>query len=117
MSKTHLIMYSRSFGCPFITVAKNVLSDYHVPYTEILIDKDAQAKARVIAWTGFQSVPTLVVAREGEQVPYTDVAPLDEGASPRGINRGPMITEASDDELKAWLVQHGFLSREALNGA
>jgi glutaredoxin len=109
-----LIMYSRSYGCPFITVAKQVLGDFSIPYQEIYIDKDESAKQRVIAWTGFQSVPTLVVANAGDILPYEEPAPLEKGHSPRGINRGSMLTEASADQLKTWLVQHGFIEERAL---
>lgn len=104
-----LVMYSRTYGCPFITVAKRVLDDYHVPYRELFIDLDASAKARVLAWTGFLSVPTLVMAYTGQDLPYAEVAPLPAGASPRGIDRGAMITEANAAELLAWLKRHGFV--------
>lgn len=103
-----LVMYSRTSGCPYITVAKRVLDDYHVPYEEIFIDRDEAARTRVIAWTGFLSVPTLVVARPGEVLPISPPLPLPRGASPRGIDRGSMITEASSSELLAWLSRHGF---------
>jgi hypothetical protein len=29
--------------------------------------------------------------------------------SPRGINRGVMITEPNIDQLITWLAQHGFI--------
>lgn len=109
-----LIMYSRSFPCPFVTLAKRVLNDHHVPYQELYIDKDAALKADVVAWTGFQSVPTLVVAEPGSRTPYTSFSALAPGASPRGIDRGPMITEPSSAELLAFLHRHGFVGAEAL---
>ncbi|MCS6837134.1 MAG: glutaredoxin family protein [Anaerolineae bacterium] len=106
-----LVMYSRTSGCPFITVAKRILDDYRVPYEEIFIDRDDAARARVIAWTGFLSVPTLVVARPGEVLPISLPTSLPRGASPRGIDRGSMITEASSSELLTWLSKHGFIRR------
>ncbi|NWF70366.1 MAG: glutaredoxin family protein [Chloroflexi bacterium] len=105
-----LIMYHRTYGCPFVTVARQVLADYGVPYREVFIDQDAAARERVIAWTGFQSVPTLVVANPGELLPYEPPAYLEHGLSPRGINRGSMITEPSADQLTFWLKQHGFIA-------
>ncbi|MBN8620868.1 MAG: glutaredoxin family protein [Anaerolineae bacterium] len=104
-----LVMYSRTVGCPFITVAKRVLDDYALPYREVFIDKDMEARERVLEWTGFLSVPTLVVAEAGSVLPYEAPAYLAPGASPRGINRGAMITEANIEQLSAWLVQHGFI--------
>jgi glutaredoxin len=101
-------MYSRSLGCPFVTTAKRVLAEYQIAYLEILIDRDAAARERVIAWTGFQSVPTLVAARVGQLDPHTPPPPLPTGSSPRGIHRGALITEPTADELIAWLHDNGF---------
>ncbi|XWX03489.1 glutaredoxin family protein [Aggregatilineales bacterium SYSU G02658] len=112
-SATHppyeLIMYSRSMGCPFVTIAKRVLTEHQIVYREVLIDRDAAARERVVAWTGFQSVPTLVAARHGELDPHTQPPPLAAGASPRGVHRGAMITEPTEEELIAWLQDNGFL--------
>ncbi len=105
-----LIMYARSYSCPFVTLAKRVLNDYQVPYREIHIDRDGEAKQRVLDWTGFLSVPTLIVARAGENLPYEPEAPLEKGLSPRGIDRGTMITEPSIEDLTQWLLRHGFIS-------
>lgn len=105
-----LVMYSRRMGCPYVTVAKRVLDDYHVPYREILIDMDDLARQRVLRWTGFLSVPTLVVADNGSDMPFQEPVPLPVGASPRGIHRGAMITEPSADQLTGWLAEHGFIA-------
>jgi glutaredoxin len=110
MSK-ELVMYSRTTGCPFVTVAKRVLDDYAVPYREVFIDLDMEARQRVLKWTGFLSVPTIVVANPGAVVPEQEPAYLEAGVSPRGIDRGAMITEASADQLTAWLVKHGFIEQ------
>lgn len=105
-----LIMYSRTTGCPFVTTSKHVLSEYNVSYSEIFTDRDPAARQRLLDWVGFLSVPTLIVAYAGEIVPYAPPVPLEKGRSPRGINRGTMITEPYADELKAWLKQHGFIA-------
>jgi glutaredoxin len=109
MSDKELVMYSRSYGCPFVTTAKRVLKDYNVAYREIFIDKDDIAKERVLAWTGFLSVPTMIVANIGEDLPYTDFSPLAKGVSPRGIDRGSMLTEGNSQEVEDWLRKHGFI--------
>jgi glutaredoxin len=107
-----LVMYSRTTGCPYITVAKRMLDDYTLDYHEIYIDKDMEARKRVQNWTGFLSVPTLVVAQPGAVLPYEDPLPIAPGSSPRGINRGSMITEANVEQLREWLIQHGFIEIE-----
>lgn len=104
-----IVMYSRFSPCPFVRTAKRVLDRENIPYREIFIDQDAGAKQRVVTWTGFQSVPTIILARLGDILPCEEPAPLAPGASPRGINRGSMITEPSETDLENWLRQHGFI--------
>lgn len=108
-----LVMYTRTTGCPFVSIARRVLREHGVVYREIFIDKDAEAHQRVTRWTGFQSVPTLVIAAPGDDLPIEEPAPLPTGSSPRGIDRGAMITEPSKDELTRWLVKHGLIAETA----
>ena len=111
MTDHELIMYSRTHPCPYTRIAKRVLERTGVPYREIYIDQDEDACRRVEAWTGFQSVPTLIVARAGEDVPYAPPQPLDPGTSPKGIDRGTMITEPLAGQLRDWLRRHGFITQ------
>jgi glutaredoxin len=104
-----LVMYSRTRACPYVRSAKRVLDRVKVPYREIHIDEDAAALERVVAWTGFESVPTIIVARRGEDVPYENPAPLEPGQSPKGIDRGTMITEPGEAIFESWLRKHGFI--------
>lgn len=104
-----LVMYSRTRSCPFVRTAKRVLDREGVAYREIYIDEDAEAEKRVVDWTGYKSVPTIIVARPGEDLPYEDPAPLDAGSSPRGVDRGTMITEPGEITLEEWLKKHGFM--------
>lgn len=108
-----LVMYSRTLSCPWITLAKRVLSDYAVAYHELLIDKDPAARERLQQMVGYLSVPTLVVARQGEVVPYEVPVPLEHGASPRGIDRESIITEPNAEQLIRWLVKHRFITEAA----
>ena len=107
----NLVMYSRTFGCPFISLAKRVLSDHAVTYREIMIDKDSSAKQRVLDWTGFLSVPTIIVAADGEDLPVEPPTSLEPGTSPRGVDRGTMITEPNIEELLTFLKRHGFVEQ------
>jgi glutaredoxin len=104
-------MYSRSYSCSFVTLAKAVLDKEGVPFHEILIDQDREALDRVVEWTGFRAVPTLVAANLGEVLPYESPEPLPKGHSPRGVNRGSMITEPDRTQLRQWLKNNGFVSR------
>lgn len=114
-SHLQLVMYTRTAGCPFVTLAKRVLDDYAIPYREVFIDKSDRDRQRLLDWVGFLSVPTLIVAEPGQIEPCAPPAPLERGLSPRGINRGTMITEPNIAQLTAWLVQNGLLNADALN--
>lgn len=105
-----LVMYTRTTGCAFVTTAKKVLTAHDVPYREIFIDKDPEAKQRVLDWTGFLSVPTLIIANTDEDLPFEDATPLEKGVSPRGVDRGVMLTEGSTSEVEAWLRKHRLIS-------
>lgn len=107
-----LVMYSRTMGCPFITTARRVLHEQEVAYREIMIDHHVEARERVLAWTGFMSVPTLVAAQWESDLPYSEPAPLEQGLSPRGIHRGALITEPNARELLVWLGDHGFVGNK-----
>ncbi|HLY25384.1 MAG TPA: glutaredoxin family protein [Aggregatilineales bacterium] len=104
-----LVMYARTTPCPFVNLAHRVLEAQQVPFREVYIDLDKSMEERVLKWTGFLSVPTLVVARKGDDLPYAEPGYLEKDASPRGIDRGSMITEPSEEQLVAWLQHHGFL--------
>lgn len=109
MAEHELVMYSRTRSCPYVRSAKRVLERENVTYREIFIDKDDAMKQRVIDWTGFQSVPTIIVANPGDDTPYEDPSPLDPGSSPKGVDRGTMITEPGEIKLENWLRKHGFI--------
>ena len=104
-----IVMYSRNYGCPYVRTAKRVLDRHQLTYREILINKIPAAKKRVVNWTGFQSVPTIIVADRGHDLPCEPPAPLRAGSSPKGVNRGSMITEPSEQQLTDWLRQHAFI--------
>ena len=109
MPKT-LIFINRTIGCPLATLARRVLEDYGVPFTERFYDTEPDVKSRLLQWTGFLSVPTIYVVDSDLNQPETPPSPLEHGASPRGIDRGSMITEPSADQLLDWLVKHGFVA-------
>ena len=108
MSK-EIVMYSRKLGCPYVRTAKRVLKRHQLGWREIHINKAPAAKRRVVTWTGFESVPTIVIADSGQDLPFEPPAPLAKGSSPRGVNRGSMITEPSEEQLTDWLRQHAFI--------
>jgi glutaredoxin len=104
-----LVIYTRTTYCPYQARASRVFEQHDLHPREILIDMDQTAMDRVIHWTGFKSVPTIIAAPPGGDMPIEEPAPLARGASPRGVDRGSMITEATEDELIAWLRKHGFI--------
>jgi glutaredoxin len=106
-----LVMYVRSFYCPTVALARDLLKRYEVPYREIDIDADPEMAERVKTWTHHLSVPTIVVAEPGADVPFTDFLPRPTDRSIKGYDRGPMITEPNNRALENWLHKHGFLEK------
>ncbi len=110
MSK-EIVMYVRGFYCPTVALARDVLTRYNVPYREIDIDADPLMTDRVRDWTHHLSVPTIVLANPGEDVPYTNFLPRPTERSIKGYDRGPMITEPNNKAFENWLYKHGFLEK------
>jgi glutaredoxin len=106
-----LVVYVRTSYCPYVALARDVLARYHVPHRELDIEADPAMADRVRKWTGFLSVPTLVLAEPGETVPYEPPVPLPSGRSPKNVDRGSLISEPNNVGLENWLYQHGFLAK------
>jgi glutaredoxin len=106
-----IVMYVRSAYCPSVALARDLLKRYNIAYREINISDDPAMANRIKEWTNFHSVPTLIIAHHGEDMPYTDFLPRPAERSIKGYNRGPMITEPNNKDLEDWLYQHGFLAK------
>lgn len=104
-----LVMFGRRFACADQDRAQTWLERHGIQYDFIDISTDPQAAHLLERWVGFLSVPTLVVARPGEIEPYHPPTPLHPGQRVRGLNRGTLITEPSNEDLERWLAQHGLL--------
>ena len=109
--KKEIVMYARSTYCPQMALVRDLMDRYNIPYREININDDQDMAARVKAWTGHYSVPTIIIANPGEDVPYTDFLPRPTDRPNRGYDRGPMITEPNNQQLEDWLHKHGFLDK------
>jgi glutaredoxin len=96
--------------CSSSADTQRALTEWRVPATFVNIKEDRSAATRVKTWVGFESVPTVVIAEENSLEPYEQPAALAPGASPRGVDRGSMLTEANRPQLRAWLVKHGILT-------
>ncbi len=106
---TRLVLYMSPW-CINCLDTQEALAEWNVPYVSIDVKKDRTAAGRVRTWTGFESVPTLVIADGNGVEPCVEPAPLASGKSPRGVDRGPMLTEPTRTELRAWLIKHGVLN-------
>ncbi|MFQ5945342.1 MAG: glutaredoxin family protein [Anaerolineae bacterium] len=104
-----VVMYSRERSCADVDVARRVLSILRVPYQEINIEEDESARERVMAWTGRATVPTIVIAEGSGVEPLEPVGTVTPGSSPRGVDRGALISEPSADELRAFLEKHDLV--------
>ena len=103
------IMLYMSNWCSQSQDTKRALSEWGVPFRGINVKEDRAAAARVRELVGFESVPTVVLVEGDDLVPCEPPAPLPPGSSPRGVDRGSIITEASREQLRAWLTKNGLL--------
>ena len=94
-----------------VVLARDLMTRYHVPYREINVDQHPAMATRLKEWTGRLSVPTIVIANPGEDVPYADFLPIPTDRPIKGYDRGPMITEPNNRALENWLYNHGFLDK------
>jgi len=107
MSKS-VVLYMSNW-CSHSQDTRRALSEWGVPFRDINIKEDRAAAARVREWVGYESVPTVVLAEGDGLEPYEPPRPLPPGSSPRGVDRGSVTTEASREQLRAWLTRHGML--------
>ncbi|MBM7843525.1 glutaredoxin domain-containing protein [Herpetosiphon giganteus] len=108
MSK-HVVVYGRTSFCPDLARSQRFLEANQVAYTQINIDQDDAAGALVEGWVGYRSVPTIVVAEAGSNLPFEEPAPLPAGREARSFDRGTVITEPSDEALSGFLKRNGLL--------
>ncbi len=101
-----LVVYVRSSFCPDVWRWQRWVSQHEIEFTELDIDVDPAAYARVLEWTGHESVPTLVIAPDDGVEPIEEPAPLP-GRSPRGVDRGTMLTEPNPGQVEAFLDRWG----------
>ena len=104
-----LVMYMSPW-CSTSVDTQRALHAWRVAATMVNMKEDRAAAARVRGWVGFESSPTLLIAEDDSLEPCAPPAPLVAGSSPRGIDRGTMLTEPTRPQLRAWLVKHGMLA-------
>jgi glutaredoxin len=108
MSKNVIVYMSPWCGSSSDT--QRALNEWGVTAHFVNIKEDRDAAARLRGWVGFESVPTVVLSEEGSVDPCCPPEPLAKGASPRGVDRGSLITEASRVQLREWLIKKGVLN-------
>ncbi|MDQ4075009.1 MAG: hypothetical protein M3220_02045 [Chloroflexota bacterium] len=109
MNNIELVMYGRTYACWDQSRAMAFLAERNVPYRFVDISRDSTAAHHLQSWVGHLSVPTLVVAQQGDIIPVAEPEPLDRSRRIRGQNRGTLITEPDDLQLEAFLQQHNLL--------
>jgi glutaredoxin len=110
-----IVMYTRGGFCPDVSRVRRALQLWRLPHREINIRKDPEASQRCLEWNGCLAMPVVVISSLGEDLPIEAPPPLEPGQSPRDVDRGYMITEASRKGLKRFLTRHGFISPDGAN--
>lgn len=96
--------------CSSSSDTQRALAEWGVPAKFINVKEDRGAAVRLREMVGFESVPTVVLVETGCVEPCEPPAALAKGASPRGVDRGSLITEATRVQLRTWLVKQGILA-------
>ena len=107
MSK-RIVVYMSPW-CSSSADTQRALKEWGVAATFVNIKEDRAAATRLREMVGFESVPTVIIAEEGAVEPCEPPAALPKGGSPRGVDRGSLITEATRVQLRSWLVKQGML--------
>lgn len=105
-----IVMYTRGGFCPDVSRARRAFQRWQLSYREINIRKDPEAHQRCLDWNGCLAMPVILIAQAGKDVPIKPPSPLEPGQSPRDVDRGHMITEASKNGLQTFLTRNGFLT-------
>lgn len=103
-----LVVYGRSSFCPDMMRWDHWLKRNPVEHLAFDIDTDQEALAKVMAWTGHQSVPTLVIAPDDGFDPIEEPSALPPGRGPRAVDRGTMLTEPNPGQVEEFLDRHGI---------
>ena len=101
-----LVVYGRSSFCPDMMRWRRWVKEHPIRYIEFDIDGDDEAYGKVRAWTGHESVPTLVIAPDDGFDPIEQPEPLT--GSPRGADRGVMLTEPHPGQIETFLERNGI---------
>jgi glutaredoxin len=103
-----LVVYGRASLCPDMMRWQQWLKRNSVEHEEFDIDKDREALAKVVGWTGHMSVPTLVISPDDGFDPIEEPSPLPEGRGPRAVDRGTMLTEPNPGQVEEFLERNGI---------
>ena len=103
-----IVIYTRGGFCPDVSRARRALQLWRLPFREINVRNNPEAHQRCLDWNGCLAMPVIVIALPGDDLPIEPPSALAADQSPRDIDRGYMITEASKQALRAFLARHGF---------
>ena len=103
-----LVVYVRSRFCPDVGRWRRWRDSHELDVEEVDIDADPEARARLLALTGHESVPTLVIAQDEGIEPIEPPVVLPPGRSPRAVDRGTILTEPNPGQIAPFLERHGI---------
>ena len=101
-----LVVYGRSRFCPDMYRWRQWVAEHPLRLVEFDIDHDPGAYEKVLAWTGHESVPTLVIAPDQGFDPIAPPDPLPPAEGPRGLDRGTILTEPHRGQIEEFLRRH-----------
>lgn len=106
---THLLMYTRSSGCPDQAATRRYLQEFGLKPIEVNISTQTDAAQALVDLVGCLAVPTLAAVNDQHE-PIDPPYPIEPGRSVRNVDRGSVISEPTREGLRQFLIRHGFLS-------
>jgi len=102
---TEIILVGQTAYNPHLTLARDILKRYHIPYHEINIETLPALNGDGALRPGNIPVPTLFIAQPKQAETASDEA-LWAAVDAAGMLRRPV-----NRQLEDWLHEHGFLKR------
>ncbi len=113
MDDKEVLVYRRQSFCSAVWRVERDLKNWAVPFREVIVDVHPAAMSSLREWTGGNlSSPTVVISRQGEDLPYAPPDQLPPHIPPRGRDRGSVITEPTTDQLRIFVRKHQLLADE-----
>jgi hypothetical protein len=104
-----LVLYRNSDTHDSIARIIEVIHSFGLDFREVLVDRDPEALGHLLYWTGKSSVPAVIAARPGGNLPYTPPQPATRHRPQDQVDLGSLIAGPDPKQLEDWLIRQRFV--------